>query len=198
MSTTARTRMVTAKAPAFFGEVRVPSASALRSWVTQAVSGDQFIYCEASSLVAGETAALAKTLEQDGLVTLAQLRRAGGGYRYTAIRTSRRAGGAPHAVLAELDPASEAILRHLRRAANLNRLCPSRADLVKSLAAEDIHLTEGQLRHRLDRIIEIGLIRSTVHSDSGTNVRVVTFPATGKRTALPHRLAALQREIDHG
>lgn len=187
-----------ARCPIYAGAVRVPDAAELAAWAEKARAGDRFVYCEASALVQGDTARLAAELEQAGLVVLAQTRRAGGGFEFAATRTRLRAATAIKAQPAGQDPESEVILRLLRQAARLKLPCPSLKDLSRKLEGVGIELTVGQVRHRFDRLIDDGLIRSTVYSDNGANVRVVTIAATGESTRVPPQWAALQRSAAHG
>lgn len=186
-----------ARCPIYSGAVRVPAAEELSAWTSKARVGDRFVYCEASALVQGDTARLARELEQAGLVTLTQERRAGGGFQYVATRTRLRAAAAIKPT-GGADEESAAILRCLKRAANLGLTCPSLADLSRTLASVGMELTVGQVRHRFDRLIDDGLIKSVIYSDNGANVRVVTISETGERTRVPAKWAALEREAARG
>lgn len=179
---------MSARAPLpFSGAQHVADGASLDAWVGHAGFGERLIYCSAPSLIAGPGKAKALELEQLGLVRLAQQRRAGGGFDYLMIRSSK-ALRAPKAATAAGDPALETILRALKRAANFDRPCPSDAQLA---ALAELG-TRAQAQWRIRKLVESGVIRSMIVTEGGVAHRVVTIAASGKRTALPPKWAALE------
>ena len=122
-------------------------------------------------------------------------RRAGGGYDFTAVRSGLKPTRRSVQQIALDEPATEAIFRALKRAANMRQPCPSLGDLARALAAEGLELTRDQVQARIRKLADSGLIRSEVLVEDGVPQRVVTIAATGRRTALPPRWAALERAV---
>lgn len=193
--------------PAFHGMQRIATVEELDRWVSHARANERFVYCEAPMLIRGPTADRARNLEQEGLVTLFQSRRAGGGFEFVAQRAARKArvpganGGSKPAMSAAVPERqsriwaeTEAVFRLLSRAANFERVCPTQGEIARALEAEGMVITADQARQRIMRLIDSGAIRSTLCVEDGVPVRVVTIVKTGKRTALPPTWAAMERE----
>lgn len=190
----------------FSGSQRVAPVGALDAFARTAKPGDEFVYCEAPDLVRCETSTRARELVQAGVIRTHQRRRAGGGWEYFAVRT-RYKPPAPvtPAAAALADPATDSIFRQMKRAANLNLPCPSDAQLARSAGLE----SRKQSAWRVRRLVDAGLIESTLAYEGGVPTRVVTIccgphagTAGGKFTALPKKWAALQaaaaRELKAG
>lgn len=166
----------------FSGHQTVATAEQLEAWALGAAKGERFTYCSAVDLIRGETTAKAAELYQRRLITTHQTRRAGGGFDWFAVRT----GFVVKKAEAQRDPARDAILAALKRAANFNQACPSDADLARIAGLA----TRDQAAWRVRKLVEAGAITSTVAYDGGVPFRVVTIAASGKRTALPPKWAA--------
>lgn len=186
------------KLPGFIGSQRVATPAELASFVARASAGERFVYCEAPSLIRGETSARASELQQQGLVMLFQPRRPGGGFDFTAVRTGLRAGRRSLANEALSERATEALFRALKRAANLNTRCPTQGELARALEAEGFEITTDQVKARIRKLIDAKLIESRVVFENGVQVRVVRIVATGKQTALPPKWAGEMRQVAHG
>jgi hypothetical protein len=124
-----------------------------------------------------------------GLVRTHHRRRAGGGWQYYVVRTGKGLITRLDPVAAALaDPATDLIFRALKRAANMGFPCPSDADLARTCGLN----TRDQAQHRVRKLIDLGLVQSTLAYDGGVPFRVVTIAETAKCTALPRKWAALQ------
>jgi len=188
----------TAKAQPFFtGAIVVQPASALERFVRSAPAGAEFVYCEATEPQYGETWTRAAELARDGLVRAHHRRRAGGGWEYYAVRTAKRLPREQSPAEKLLgDRAAAAIFAELKRAASLGLPCPSDADLKRKAGLN----SRDQAAWRVRRLIDAGLITSTLAYEGGVPTRVVTIAETrhagsagGKFTALPKKWAELQR-----
>jgi hypothetical protein len=158
-----------------------------------ASAGEEFVYCEAPSPIRGETWSRAGELATKGLILTLTRKRAGGGFVYFARRTSRPLGVKHDPVAAALaDPATDAIFRALKRAANFGRPCPTDTELMR-LAGLNMRQAAAW---RVRRLIDLKLIQSTLAYEGGVPTRVVTIVATGKFTALPKKWAALQQAAE--
>lgn len=185
-------------APSFIGVQRVATPAELDSFVARAAAGERFVYCEAPTLIRGASATRARELEQAGLVMLFQPRRAGGGFEFTAVRTGLKIKRRSPAEEALAERATEALFRVLKRAANMAAPCPTQARLVEALAVEGFRMTTDQVKARIRKLADAKLIESTVVVEDGVQVRVVKICASGKRTALPPKWAALERSAARG
>lgn len=194
-------------APQFVGSQRLLTVAEVDCFVRRAAKGERFVYCEALSLPAGPTAAHVRELARRGIVLTLQERRAGGGTNYLIQRTgfvlsggnnsagSGRVGVRPDPGGRNADPALDIIRRRITRAANFGLKCPSDAELAVEVRAElnlDI-FTRDQAQARIRKLVDKGIIHSTVATEGGVPTRVVTVLASGKRTALPPKWAALER-----
>jgi hypothetical protein len=169
---------------------------ALDAWWRAALEGDEFIYCEALSPIRDETWHRAGELARSGYLRTHSRKRGGGGHSYFAVRTAKRLTPTVNPIDAALaDAATETIFRALKRAANFDRPCPTDTELaaIAGLASR------AQAQHRIRKLLDLGLVKSEVHYDSGVPSRVVTIAegkwagvSAGKRTALPKKWAALQ------
>ena len=174
----------------FHGHQTVAPADAVEAWTRTAAKGDSFVYCSAIELIRGETSAKVRELVQRGLVTSHQRRRAGGGWEFFVLRTSLVPKEAPR----QRDHAADTILSALKRAANLGLACPSDVELARVAGLS----TRDQAQWRVRKLVDEGVIQSTVAHENGVPTRVVTIVATGKRTALPPKWAALERATLRG
>lgn len=173
----------------FAGMQTVAPVDALDAWMRRAAPGEEFAYCEAAEPIRGETWSRAGELAQLGYVRTHHRRREGGGYVYFAVRTAKRVAGAIDPVQAALaDPATDTILRELKRAANLGLPCPSDAELMRKAGLT----MRQQAGNRVRKLIDLKLIESTLAYEGGVPTRVVKIIATGKETALPRNWAALR------
>jgi hypothetical protein len=176
-----------AQAKFFVGSQTIATAADLEAWMRRAQANEEFVYCEALEPIRGETWARVRELTQAGYIRPHERKRAGGGKIFFAVRTRRQISVAADPVQAGLsDPATDAVFREFKRAANLDLACPSDADLARrcGLASRDA------AQHRVRKLIALKLIASEVAYEGGVPTRVVTICATGKRTRLPPRWAA--------
>jgi hypothetical protein len=172
-----------------------PSA-ALEAFVKLAEPGSEFVYCEAPSPMYGETWSRATELAQQGFVRTHQRRRAGGGWQWYAVRTTKPLPKERTAQERALDNGPTLVIyTELKRAAILGRPCPTDGDLMKKAGLDMRQAASWRVR----RLIDVGLISSTVAYENGVPTRVVTIEtsrfagaAAGKFTALPKKWAALQ------
>jgi hypothetical protein len=173
----------------FTGPQTLVTVDDLLAFVRRAPAGESLIYCAAPDLIRSETSARVNDLAAEGLVRPHRRRRAGGGWEYFVVRTGKGFATRLTPVEAALtDPATDLIFRALKRAANLGFPCPSDADLARSCGLN----TRDQAQHRVRKLIDLGLVQSTLAYDGGVPFRVVTIAETGKCTALPRKWAALQ------
>ena len=172
--------------------------AALNAWWPRAARGDEFVYCEALEPIRNdETWHRAGALARAGFLRTHARRRAGGGKQYFAVRTAKLLTPRQDPVEAALaDPASDIIYRALKRAANFAQPCPS-DEALRKLAGLN---TRDQAQHRFRKLIDVGLIESTLAYEGGVPRRVVTILATrhagaagGKSTALPRKYAAMRQ-----
>jgi hypothetical protein len=179
----------------FTGAVLTPSVDDLDAWVSRAARGERFVYCEAPELIRNATCVRVTELAAERLVSPLWERRAGGGKRFFVERTGFRIERRPSAKEAALaDVATDLIYREVKRAANLGLACPSDEDLRKKARLT----TRAQAQWRYRKLVETGLIESTLAYEGGVPFRVATVVATGKSTALPPKWAALQRAAGRG
>jgi len=182
----------------FEGTIVLHPPSALDAFVRVAVAGNEFVYAEAPEPPrTAECWQHAAALAADGLITTHHRRRAGGGWQYFAMRTGRPLRGRAEAKQSVLDdPATELIFRELKRAANFERPCPSDEELKRKAGLS----TRDQAQWRVRKLIDAGLVSSTVAYEGGVPTRVITIAegqlagsAGGKSTALPKKWAAAQQ-----
>jgi len=180
--------------PRFEGVQGCAQLHVLDSWWRRASPGDEFIYCEALEPIRNdETWQRAGELARAGFLRTHERLRAGGGKQYFVVRTSKRVEKQLNPVEACLaDPATDAILRALKRAANLGMPCPSDAELARAAGLN----TRDQAQWRVRKLVDVGLISSTLAYEGGVPSRVVTIAASGKFTALPRKWAELQRAAE--
>lgn len=172
----------------FVGSATAASAADLDAFVARAMSGERFVYCSAPEPIRGEGWQHAGKLSADGLIVTSTERRQGGGWNYLAIRTAKKLKEQMAARTGSMDPALEAILRALKRAANFEKPCPTDSALAELAGLQ----TRDQAQWRIRKLVADGLIQSTVAYEGGVPFRVVTITATGKRTALPAKWAAFE------
>lgn len=181
----------------FAGHQQVATVDALEAFVAAAAPEARFIYCEAPAPMRGDaTWQRAGELAQAGLVSTHQERRQGGGWTFFVRRTRYKpALGADPVRTALADAATAAIFRELKRAANLGLPCPPDTKLAAHAGLN----TRDQAQWRFRKLIDVGLIESTLAYEGGIPNRVVTVRpgphagvAAGKQTALPKKWAALQ------
>jgi hypothetical protein len=180
-------------APFFTGLQTVATVDDLDAFVRRAAAEEAFTYCEAPDLIRGETSARVNDLAAQGLVRPHRRRREGGGWQFYVVRTPKclpRQLTALQQALA--DPATDLILRELRRAANFGLPCPSDADLARKAGLG----LRQQAGNRVRKLIDLGVIESTLAYEGGVPSRVVTILETGKFTALPRKWAELQRAAE--
>lgn len=186
----ARPSNPTAARPHFSGSQRLATVESLDAFVRTADRGAEFVYCEAPEPIRGETWARVGELVRDELVRSHQRRREGGGFEFFVVRTGRqpREKASPQQ-RALADGPTSAIFAILKREASLVLPCSSDAELARKVGLSN----RIQAQNRVRRLIEVGLIASTVAYENGVPKRVVTIIATGKRTALPPKWALLER-----
>jgi hypothetical protein len=189
------------KSAGFFeGPQKVATPDALNAWMRRAAAGEEFVYCEAPSPIRDETWLRAGELSRDGYVLTLSRRRAGGGYVYFARRTGKAIARAIDPVEAALaEAATDIIFRALKRAANFELPCPSDAELARRAGLT----IRQQAQQRVRKLIDLGLVESTLAYEGGVPSRVVRIcagahagSAAGKSTALPKKWAALQRAAE--
>lgn len=173
----------------FTGQVRLASVDDLDAFVRRAAAEDSFIYCEAPDLIRSPTSARVTELAAEGLVRPHQKRRQDGGWSFYVARTKKarpRPLSAAEAALA--DPATALIFGELKRAAELGLQCPSDSALARKAG----FLTRNQAQWRLRRLVDAGLINSTLAYERGVPTRVVTIvagshagSAAAKHTRMP-------------
>jgi hypothetical protein len=178
------------KQTAFFsGQQKLATVEAVDAFVRTADRGAEFVYCEAREPMRGETWARVGELVQAELVRSHQRRRQGGGFEYFIVRTGKARAQRMNPQQAALaDAATATILQILKRAANVGADCPSDAELARQVGLSTRILAQNRVR----RLIEVGLIESTVAHEGGVPRRVVTIVETGRRTKLPPKWAALE------
>lgn len=189
-------------AAAFTGHQLIASVGDLDAFVRRAASGERFTYCEAPDLIRSEASVRVSALADDGLVSPHRTRRAGGGFTFFVVRTGKPLPTAQSPQAKALaDPATDLIFRAIKRAANFCQFCPTDTESAKlaGLGSRD------QAQWRVRKLIDTGLIRSTVAVENGVPVRVVTVCASphagasaGKRTRLPPKWAALEAATKKG
>jgi hypothetical protein len=141
----------------------------------------------------GDTWSRVTELAQQGFVTPLSSKRAGGGWVYSVARTRKRiTRDQTPQEKALSDPATDTILRELKRAANFGQPCPSDAELARKAGLSSRHAAQFRVR----QLITVGLIESTLAYEGGVPSRVVTIVGTGKFTALPKKWAALQQAAE--
>lgn len=182
--------------PKFSGSQKLSTVDDLDAFVRRAAAEDSFTYCEAPDLIRSETSARVTSLAADGLVRPHRRRREGGGWEFYVVRTRRGLAIKADPVHAALsDPATDLIFRAVKRAANFGQPCLTDTDLsrIAGLSSRDA------AQHRFRKLIDLGLIQSTLAYEGGVPFRVVTIvagphagSAGGKSTALPKKWAALQ------
>jgi hypothetical protein len=152
-------------------------ASALDRWAASAAPRARIVYATGPELPREAPAvSLARRLADVGLVTLTT-EAIEGGRNYIAVRLPFAASTAPVA----LDPLPEdalaaRVLQRLRRAANLDQVCPTNAELARECGLKDAAVAS----YRIRKLIAAGKIRV---EDQGPNARrIVTIVATGRRT----------------
>ena len=180
----------------FAGQQKLATVDDLDAFVRRAAAGQRFTYCEAPDLIRSETSVRVTALAGEGLVRPHRERRAGGGWDFYVVRTGKGLPVRADPLLAALaDPATDLVYRALKRAANFAAACPS-DEALKRLAGL---ATRNQAAWRVRKLIDLGLVESTVAYEGGVPFRVVTIcasahagAAAGKSTALPAKWRALQ------
>lgn len=179
--------------PFFSGPQKLATVDDLDAFVRRAGPEDSFTYCEAPDLIRSETSARVTELAGEGLVRPHRRRREGGGWEFYVVRTRKGLPVKTDPVAAALaEPSTDLIFRALKRAANFGKPCPSDADLAR-LAGLGMR---QQAQQRVRKLIDVGLIESTVAYEGGVPSRVVTIVATGKQTELPGKWRALQQAAE--
>jgi hypothetical protein len=176
----------------FAGVEMLAPPEAIDAWLRSASAGDEYVYCEARDPLRGEGWIRMRDLAGDGLVRTHERRRQGGGKQFYAVRTGK---GLPR----RRDPQEEAlgdratdlIFRALKRAANFTAACPSDTDLAETAGLSSRNASAWRMR----KLIDVGLIGSTVEYRGGVPFRVVTVlagrfagTAAGKSTAMPNQV----------
>jgi hypothetical protein len=142
-------------------------------------------------LIHGETSRYVMRLYEAGLADLRQPR-AVGGFQYFVRKRPGGAGlSAVAAVAAESDDATDAILRALKRAANLNDRCPSDAELARLTGLPTRHAAAW----RVTKLKKAGIIRTSVEDGPDGPWRTVIIVETKKQTLLPPKLRAVRRSV---
>jgi hypothetical protein len=152
-------------------------AQELQRWLAKAKPGQTIMYAEGAALPRGAAACtLAREHAEIGTVEL-KAERGPRGWRFLATKRAMATGGAARAKAApRVDDDAEAVLRVLRRCAQLDLECPSNGAL-----AEAAKLNDGDAaRYQLRKLAAAGTIR--VEHFGPMRPRRVTIVATGKRT----------------
>lgn len=154
-------------------------AEALDQWAATAVPGEKTIYATGPELPRGAPAVLlARALADIGLVTLTT-QAIEGGRNYLAIRCAidpNKPEPARHLAPATEDLLAAKVLQRLRRAANLEQVCPTNAELARDCGLRDADAAS----YRIRKLIAASCIRV---EDQGPNARrIVTIVGTGKST----------------
>lgn len=175
---------------------RLPLGS--KSWVlaaaeverrfNAAADGETITYAE-GQLQHGETSRYVMRLYEAGLADLRQPR-VPGGFEYI-VRKRPGAASANAPSPEESDDAAETILRALKRAANLGQRCPSDRDLAREAGLP----TRDRAAWRIRKLVDAGLIKSSVEPGPDGPWRTVTIVETRKQTLLPPALRAVRRSI---
>lgn len=150
------------------------SISDFAAWVERAPVGARIVYAHGSVPPRGEPAwALAGALETAGRVTLTAARD-GGVTEWIATKLAAGPGAAAAAPIE--DAAAERVLARLRRAANLEQVCPTNAELAEACGLKDADAAS----YRIRKLIRERRIRV---EDQGPRARrIVTIVATGRST----------------
>lgn len=180
----------------FQGVETLAPPEAITAWLRHAQPGAEFTYCEAREPLRGEGWLRMGELARDGYVRTHERQRAGGGKTYYAVRTRKGLSIKADPIAAALaEPATDIIYGAVKRAANLGLPCQTDTELAR-LAGLPLRQSAQQ---RVRKLIDLGLIFSTLAYESGVATRVVTISpgkyagaAAGKSTALPKKWAALQ------
>jgi hypothetical protein len=177
----------------YVGAVAVQLPEALDRFVATAPAGAEFVYCEAPEPQYGETWSRAGEHARSGLVRTLSRRRAGGGWEYYCVRTGRSLPAEQSLRDKTLgDRATAAIFAQLKREANMGLPCSSDEELRKKAGLT----SRNQASWRFKKLLEAGLIQSTLAYENGVPSRVVTIVESGKTTALPKKWAALKRAAE--
>lgn len=184
----------------FQGVETLAPPEAIAAWLRSAQPGAEFTYCEAREPLRGEGWLRMGELARDGYVRTHERQRAGGGKAYYAVRTRKGLSAKADPIAAALaDPPTDLIFRALKRAANFGQPCPTDTDLARTCGLN----TRDQAQWRFRKLIDLGLIQSTLAYEGGVPSRVVTIlpgkwagAAADKSTALPKKWAALQKAAE--
>lgn len=177
----------------FAGQQTLATVDDLDAFVRRAAPEQRFTYCEAPDLIRSETSARVNELAAEGLVRPHRTRRQGGGWEFYVVRTRKGMAARPDPVSAALaDAPTDLIFRALKRAANLGMPCPTDTELARKAGLN----SRDQAQWRVRKLIDLGLIQSTLAYEGGVPSRVVTIMATGKFTALPSKWAALWQAVE--
>lgn len=187
-----------AKAKSFFtGAILLQPPEAMDAFVRMASAGNEFIYAEAPEEPRNQACwSKAAELGRGGLVRTHQRRRPGGGWQFYLVRTSKplpRETSLEERALS--DRATAAIFVQLKREANLGLPCSSDTELMRIAGLA----MRQQAGNRVRKLIDAGLIESTLAYEGGVPTRVIRIlpsryagPSADKETALPRKWAALR------
>jgi len=152
-------------------------AAALSEWLADTSGSPSIVY--AQGLVPPRTLAvwqMAQEYMRCGLVELAA-RKVDGGWHWVAQRKRNLpkssaapvATPAPDAVTTNGDTVGEAILKLVKRAANLGLACPSLAGMAKAGELKDAHAA----RYQLQKLVDRGFLRVDNLSDGKRRIFVL-------------------------
>jgi hypothetical protein len=146
---------------------------AIRRWVGKAKAGERIIYGRESLDKAVATEA--RTLLETGAVALNFRKGQVGEYIMTRREGEPTADVAPASLIEDVDDALARVMKHLRRAANFERACPSNVELARLCGLKDADAAAYLVR----KAVSYSLIRV---EDRRPKRRVVQIVATGRRT----------------
>jgi hypothetical protein len=171
----------------------------LEAWLSRARPGDWLIYQRGPWMVHDEVTRRVGELAREGLVDPAQpLSTTHSGCRDYKIQkrsasTPACAPGQGAAFAEAPDEGTEALLRILRRDANLGRRCRTNKELAKLAGLA----TTAQAAGRIAALRERGAIKvDTIEAGPEAGWRTVTIVSSGKQTQPPPSLAALKASIE--
>jgi hypothetical protein len=150
--------------------------------------GERFAWASGPEIPRGETSAYVAQLYRKGLANLFQPRVAGG---FDFIVQKRHTLPAAEQAAVEVDAALEAILRQLKREANMGLRCSSDTELAKVAGLP----TRNAAAWRITKLKKAGIIRTSVEDGPDGPWRIVTIVETKKQTLLPPALRAIRRSV---
>jgi hypothetical protein len=162
-------------------------------WMRTAKAGEKLLYAHGPDPARGETFSYVAALYRSGLVELVQPRSADRrGFDFIVQKRRAEAPGAAAGAAEEADPATDRILRALKRAANFGRKCPTDLELARIAGLS----TRNQASWRVRELARIGKIKvDTIETGPDARWRTVTIVETMKQTLQAPSLRVLQRSV---